>query len=55
MGRITTCTVLRSSPAAGTSMRLLASVAMSAGVIRTDRPVETAVIETESGTSASAR
>ena len=36
-------------------MRLLASIEVSAGVMSTESDVETAVMDTESGTSARAR
>src|SRR5690606_8994811 len=54
-GRMTTCTVLRSRPPAGTSMRLPASTAVSVGVITTASIVDAAVIATDRATSARER
>ena len=54
-GRMTTWTVLISNPTTGTSTRLDASNAVKLGVMIAAPSVDTAVMVTESGTSARAR
>ena len=54
-GRITTCIVLSSRPPAGTSTRLPASTSVNVGVSSAARSVDSAVIVTDSATSALAR
>ncbi len=52
---MTTSTVLSRRPPAGTSMRLPARSAVKVGVIATARSVDSAVMVTDSATSARAR